>query len=117
MTMEADLHTLLKTICPRVFVKVAPYGTAKPFVTYLGFGGESLRFLDNTAPDKRNTAVQISVWSTTEKEALSMIRAIEEALCLTTVFAATPMGEPSPGEDEDPEVFGRIQRFSIWAAR
>ena len=105
MSMESDLHTLLKTICPRVFVKVAPYGTAKPFVTYLGFGGESLRFLDNTAPDKRNTAVQISVWSTTEKEALSMIHAIEEALCLSATFAASPMGESSPGDDEDPAVF------------
>lgn len=115
--MESDLVTLLKTICPRVFVKVAPFGTVKPFVTYLGFGGESLRFLDNTAPDKRNTAVQISVWSTTEKEALTMIRAIEEALCLGAPFTAKPMGESSPGDDPDLEVFGRIQRFSIWATR
>lgn len=117
MSMESDLYTLLKTICPRVYVKVAPFGTAKPFVTYLGFGGESLRFVDNTAPDKRNTAVQISVWSATEKEALSMIHAIEEAVCLSALFTASPLGESSPGEDEDPEVYGRIQRFSIWAAR
>jgi hypothetical protein len=81
MSMEADLVTLLKTVCPRVFPDVAPANTAKPFVTWQPLGGESLRFLNNEAPDKRNTYLQVSVYSTTRLESLNLIRAAEEALC------------------------------------
>ena len=117
MTMEADLSALLKTKCPRVFPDVAPSGTALPYVTWQGIGGESLRFVDNTAPDKRNTYMQVSAYSTTRAEALALIRAAESALCASPAFVCKPQGEPISTYEDDTKLYGAIQRHSIWAAR
>lgn len=117
MSMESDLVALLKTICPRVHSDVAPAGTAKPFIAWQGLGGESVRYFDNTAPDKRNTYVQVSVYATTRLEALALIRQAEEALCASTLFAVDPQGEPLSTYEDDTKLYGAQQRYSIWAAR
>ena len=52
--METDLTTLLLAICPRVFPDVAPLSTARPYITYQQIGGQSLRFVEGTAADKRH---------------------------------------------------------------
>lgn len=117
MSMESDLVTLLQTVCPRVFPDVAPANTAKPFVTWQPLGGESLRFLDNAAPDKRNTYMQVSVYGTTRLEALNLIRAAEAALCASPAFIVKPQGEPISTYEEDTTLYGAMQRYSIWAAR
>ena len=117
MSCEGDLTTLLKTICPRVFPDVAPSGTAKPFIAWQALGGESLRFLDNTAPDKRNTYMQVAVYSTTRMESLALIRAAEVALCASSAFAVDPQGEPMTTYEDDTQLYGAMQRYSIWAAR
>lgn len=117
MTMEADLDELLKTICVRTFPDVAPSGTAAPFIAWQLLGGESARALDNTALDKRNSYLQVSVYSTTRAESLTKIRAAEEAMCTSTAFTCTPMGEPLATYEPDTKLYGAIQRFSIWASR
>jgi hypothetical protein len=76
-----------------------------------------LRFVDNTAPDKRNTYMQVSVYSTTRLEALALVRAAEAALCGSATFVATPQGEPMTTYEDDTTLYGAIQRFSIWAVR
>ena len=117
MTMEADLNTLLKTKCPRVFPDVAPSGTALPYVTWQGIGGESVGFVDNTAADKRNTLMQVNVWASTRLQALQMARDIEDAMRASAAFVASPLGEPLSTYEPDVPVYGTLQRFSIWAAR
>lgn len=117
MSLESDLPALLRTICPRVHPDVAPAGAARPFMVWQGLGGESLRFLDNTAPDKRNTYMQVSVYSTTRLEALALIRAAEAALCASPAFIAKPQSEPMATYEQDTALYGAIQRFSIWAVR
>ena len=117
MTMEADLNTLLKTKCPRVFPDVAPSGTALPYVTWQGIGGESLSFLDNTAGDKRHTLMQVNAWSSTRLQALQLIREIEDAMRASGAFVCRPMGEPLSTYEPDVPVYGCMQRFSIWASR
>lgn len=117
MSMESDLSALLKTVCPRTFPDFAELGTPAPFMTWQGLGGESLRFLDNAAPDKRNTYMQVSVYSTTRTEALALIRAAEAALCASPAFVCKPQGEPFCTYEEDTKLYGAIQRHSIWAAR
>jgi hypothetical protein len=117
MSLEASLFDLLKTICPRTFPDVAPIDTQRPYVTWQGLGGKTLRFLDNTAADKRNTLMQISVWSTTRLEANALIRQIEDALCVSPVFVATPQGEPLATYEEDTQLYGAIQRFSVYSDR
>ena len=85
MSLESDLSTLLKTVCPRTFPDVAPSGTAAPFIAWQALGGESLRYLDNTAPDKRNTYMQVSVYSKTRAEAL----ALKPAACRSSTNCCT----------------------------
>lgn len=115
--MEADLNTLLKAICSRVFPDVAPSGTALPYVTWQSLGGESRYTLANTPIDKRNTLMQINVWSATRKEANTLARAIESAVTASPTFVATPEGEPASVHEEDTGLYGAIQRYSIWSAR
>ena len=119
MSVEAELTALLKTLCPQVFPDVAPAGTARPYVTYSGIGGKPLRFLDNTAGDKRNTIMQINVWSSTRAQTQTLIRAIEEALCASSTFTAMPMDEPFSAyeEDAEPPLYGANQDFSIYSTR
>ena len=119
MSMEADLTALLHTVCTRVHPDVAPPGTPLPYATYQHIGGESLVFLDNTPGDKRNSLVQINVWSARRLESLALIRQIEDALRAATAFTARSLGEPLGQFEEDPQQnrYGALQRFSVWAAR
>ena len=115
--MEADLHALLLTACPRVFPDVAPSGALKPWVTWQSLGGESLGFLDNTAADKRHTLMQINAWATTRMQALQIIRDIETLMRASSAFIATPSGEPVSMYENDTLLYGSIQRYEIYATR
>lgn len=117
MSMESDLVTLLKAICTRAFPDVAPEATALPYITWQGIGGESMRFVEGAAADKRNTVMQVNVWSATRLQALAMIRQIEDALCVSAAFTATPQGEPLSTYEPETASYGCIQRFEIWAGR
>ena len=117
MSLESDLSTLLKTVCPRVYPDVAPMNTVKPWVTWQGLGGRTMRMLNNTAADKRNTLMQINVWSTSRLEANTLMRAIEDALCASTSLTVRPEGEPLSTYEEDTLLYGALQRFSIYSHR
>lgn len=117
MSFESNLNTLLKTLCPRVAPVKVELGTAKPYVTWQPLGGESLRFLDNTAADQRNIFLQVNVWSYTLAESMTLIRQIEDTLCESTLFTASPEGELMSVFEGDTNLHGCVQRFSIYAAR
>lgn len=117
MSMESDLVTLLKTLCPRVFPDVAPYETPTPYVTFQHIGGTPLRYVDNAPADKRHSMLQINTWSATRSEALTLSRAIEEALCASTAFTAQPDSEPIGDVEGDTDRRGCLQDFSVWAPR
>lgn len=117
MSMESDLFTLLQTVCPRVFPDFAPTTTPRPYVTYQAIGGDSLNYVDNAAPDARNTTVQVNVWSNTRKEATALIRQIEDAMRVSALFSARAVSEPMHDFDADMPVYGCSQDFTIWAPR
>lgn len=117
MTMESDLHALLVAVCPRVFPDFAPISTQRPYITLQGIGGPVFRFLDNTTGDKRRTRVQINVWADRRDESLALIRQIEDAMCASTSFVATPESEPIHDFDADFRVYGSIQDFLITSTR
>lgn len=118
MTMETELVTLLRGIADRVYPDVAPMGAATPYIVWQQLGGEALRYGDGSAPDKRNTYVQVAVWSDTRLEALNLIRQVEETLCVDSTFAAiAPQGEAVSIHEPDTLRYGSIQRFDIWAPR
>lgn len=116
--METDLSTLLQAICPRTYPDEAPSGTAAPYIVWQGIGGLSLRALDGDHCGQRNTYMQISVWSTTRLEALSLIRQVEDALVDSALFSvARPDAEPMSVSEDDTGLRGCIQRFHIWSSR
>lgn len=117
MSMESSLVTLLATVCARVFPDVAPAGTAAPYATWQGIGGASIRYGDNSQPDKRDTLVQVSIWSTSRIEALTLIRQTEDLLRQSTDFQCRPEGEPASTYEPGTLLYGCIQRFSIFASR
>lgn len=117
MSMESDLTALLKTLCVRTFPDFAPINTTRPYVTYQLIGGPSLRYLDNTAADKRQVLVQINVWADTRNASLVLARQIEDALCASSAFIAWPEEEPLCDAEPDFLRYGTTQDFSIFALR
>lgn len=117
MSMESDLVALLQALCPRTYPDIAPAGVAVPYVVWQALGGAAWRFGDNAVPEKRQTLMQVSVWSATRLEALSLIHQIEDVICTASGWQATPQGESRSTYEPDTQRYGSIQRFEIWATR
>lgn len=117
MSMETDLVALLKTLCARTYPDVAPAGTATPYVTWQAIGGDAMRYGDGTAPDRRAVLMQISVWSKTRQDSLTLVRQIDDAISASIVWQSEPMGEAVSTYEPDSQLYGSIQTFDIWAAR
>jgi hypothetical protein len=117
MTIEADLFTVLKTVCARVFPDFAPVDTPRPYATYQQIGGDALRFLDPTIPSKKNGHYQISVWGDTRASVAALAILIESALIPATAFQASALSAPAADFDADVPVYGSRQDFSIWSNR
>ena len=117
MSVEQQLFDALKVVCPRVFPDFAPVSTQRPYITWQHVGGQSLRYIDNTAANIRHTECQINVWGDTRLSTITLARQIEDALCASTAFQATPNGEPVGDFDADIPVYGTRQDFNIYAPR
>lgn len=117
MSLLIDLQSALGAVCPRSYPRIAPLGTARPYVTFQGVGGRSLRFLDNSAADKRHNLVQIDVWADTALGASALVQLIEDTLCASATLTATPVGEPIDRYEEDTQLYGALQQFSIHSTR
>lgn len=117
MSLETNLCAALAAVCPRVFPDVADEGTGRPYITWQALGGATARYVEGAAADKRNTLMQINVWSTTRLEALALIRQVEDLLCASAAFVAMPEGEALSTFEPDTSLYGCIQRFSIWSPR
>lgn len=118
MSFEADFYAAIKGfVSNRVYPDIAPLGAVEPYITWQGVGGKSLRFLDNTAADRRNTRLQVNVWAQTRTQANLIVHQIEDALCASSLFQATPLGEPVSDYDSETKSYGAMQDFSIHASR
>jgi len=114
MTFEADLFTLLKLDCDRVFPDFAPVSTPRPYCTYQSIGGQVINPLGNEAPGKRNSEIQVNVWADTRASALTLSRAIEDRMRGATAFIGRPLSAPTSDFDADIPVYGCLQSFSCW---
>lgn len=125
MALEDELLARIRRHNARVFTPTAPYGTATPYVTWQHIGGQAVRYVDNTAPDKRNAFIQVNTWADSKKAAFDLLRKIEEELCIVTdgKFVAVPMEEPSDAyiegnEGQQPgQLCGALQTFRVWGVR
>jgi hypothetical protein len=117
MSLESQVLAVLKGACPRVFPDVAPVSTTLPFVTYQQVGGYAPTFLERASPSKQNAFVQVNVYAKTRPEANALARQIEEALTAAASVQAMPMSALTALYDEDTEIRGTRQDFSVWADR
>ncbi|MGJ7497462.1 DUF3168 domain-containing protein [Variovorax sp. RT4R15] len=118
MSLESDLFNTLKTLVSnRVYPDVAPLGVVKPYMTYQQVGGDAPTFLEAAVPSKRNGRMQINVWSTTRGEANSLALQVEAALVAATVFQAKPLVAFVSDKEDETNLFGTRQDFSIWSNR
>jgi hypothetical protein len=117
VSLETVLVALARTVCPRVSPDAAVSSADVPYITYVHVGGQALRYVDNTASDKRHAVMQLTVWHTTRAACLDLIRQLEEVLCGTTAFVAEPQGEIVGQAEPDLKLYGISQDFSIVAAR
>lgn len=117
MALESDVMALLLECCPRVHVGTAPESTVKPYVTWQHVGGESLRYVDNTAAAQRKPDIQVNTWGETPLQAFSLSLDIEEALCAAAGFVAKPHSEPIGAYDDANVASGYLQTFTILGAR
>lgn len=115
--LENDLIAELEVLCPRVHIGTAPNGTEQPYVTWQHIGGDPLRYRDNEPAAQRNALIQVNTWAATSLEALQLLLAIEEALCLSARFQASPHGEPIGAYDEGDTDKGYLQTYSITGVR
>lgn len=115
MSLETNLVTTLKTVCPRVYPDFAPTTTQQPYITYQQIGGDAPTYTEGALPNIRNARMQINVWSDTRSEAISLMLQIEAALVATKT--AVPESALSSAFDDDLTVRGCMQDFSIWADR
>lgn len=112
--LEKKLHTLLVTVCPRVWPGVAPVSTPRPYVTWSEFGGQALEYLENTRPDLRNAFVQINVWSSDPQEAIALMLQIDNVLRNASTLLVRPQAAAQTDYDPDMLVHGARQDFSVW---
>lgn len=109
-TLVATLGAL---VGGRAYPDFAPAGTAKPFVTWQQVGGQSRAALDATASALKNARIQINVWAATRQEAMTLIRAIEDAVAVEPLLGV-PQGGAVALYDEAAAMRGARQDFSFW---
>lgn len=117
MSIETAVYDAIKAICPRVYPDIAPAGTAAPYVVYQAIAGRALSYTSDEVPNLRNAEMQISVWATTRTAANALSSSIEAALIAITTIQARPSSGLAAQYDEDADLRGAIQTFSIWGAR
>lgn len=117
MSLETSLYTTLSAVCPRVFPDVAPAETALPYVTWQQIGGSVIKLLANEPATKRNARIQINAWAKSRIEANALAMQIEDALVSSSAFIAQPDSALMAHIDDDSDLRGAMQDFSIWADR
>lgn len=117
MSLESDLYAVLAAVCPRVYPDTAPANPVRPYVTWQQLGGSVIAPVANEVADKRNGFIQVNVWADTRIEANAIALAIEAALTTAAAFQARPQSAISATMDDEVQLRGAVQDFSIWAPR
>lgn len=117
MTVQEALRALILSACPRVYPDKAPPEVTLPYVVYFKVGGRPLRWLDNTAADKRHGVFQFTTWAATRKESVLLAKQIEDLLSAATTMNVTPDDEPTDVTDDETDYRGAIQTFTVFSPR
>lgn len=115
MTIETSIFNALKSlVANRVYPDVAPLNVAKPCITYQQVGGLGINFIDPTTPNKKNGRFQINVWGVSRASVATLARQVEDTLRTTAGIQTTVLGAPVAIYEQDTQLFGSRQDFSVW---
>lgn len=118
MTVEADLFNTLKAlVANRVYPDLAPAGTDSPYIVYQEIGGEEPVFMERAEPSKENGRFQIAVWAVTRADAKAIAKQVTTAMVMSNLFQAKPIGGRTATYDEETELRGTRQDFTVWSDR
>lgn len=118
MTTESDIEDLLDALAPgNVFPDKADPETVPPYIVYQQAGGVPLGFVDQLVPGKKNGRFQINVWAETRIQASAIALQAEALFINAAAFTADVLSQPTALRDEETELFGSTQDFSIWSER
>jgi len=117
MSLETDLYTVLSGLCPRVYPDAAPASTATPYITWQQIGGDAFTYVEGSLPDRRNARIQINVWDKSRIASTTLMLQVEQAICAATQFQGRVDSAHLATFDDDTDLRGCMQDFSIWALR
>ena len=118
MSAEAIVHTALSALLAgRVYPDVAPSGAALPRIVYQQAGGESAAYVDNTLADKEHSRMQVACWAKTRLAAVALMKQSEGALMASPATSCRPIGARISVYEEETQLYGCRQDFSIWTPR
>jgi hypothetical protein len=113
MTAESIIYGALSTLVSgNVFPDVAPAATPAPWITYQAVGGQDFNTVDSETPTTFNARMQITIWSKTRAEAVSIMKQAFQALA-NPVVKAVPIGGPVSTFEADTLLYGSRLDFSI----
>jgi len=118
MSVETDIATTLEPLAPNsVYPDEADKGAEATYIVYQEISGIAPVFLENAIPSKKNGRFQITVWASTRVLAAEIGLRIEEAMVMSTLFQAKPIGGRTADFDKDTGLRGSRQDFSVWSDR
>lgn len=118
MTIETDIQAVLDPLVgARVFPDDAPYGTPRPFICYEQAGGDALRYVDNTLPNKKHGRFEIGVYADTPAQRSALALQVEEVISAAAAFQATAIHAPIHDYANDVKIYSSIQNFSVFSNR
>lgn len=118
MTVEDSIIDLLAGLVDRrVYMDAAPMGEPRPYITFQQVGGVSVTFLERGIPSKKNGRFQVNWWAESRPAAAALGLQIEAAFLTATTVQAAPLGAAVALYEEELELFGGQQDFSIWSDR
>ncbi|WP_343728521.1 DUF3168 domain-containing protein [Duganella sp.] len=116
MSMESLLFNQLSPLVGgRVYPGEAPEGVMTPYIVYQHSGGQPVNFYGGEQPSKRNARMQVSVWSSTLAQALSIAQEAETALRACAPLNVTVLTQFFTNKDDATKRHGTYQFFSCWS--
>ena len=119
MSIEAAVHTVIATVCPRVYPVLAPIRAQRPYVTVQNIGGTPTYYLNRAPADKRVLRLFVKSWALSKVDALALARQVEVAMMAATTFTARVESEllDDVETDVEPWLYSELQEFVVIGAR
>ncbi|MDO8777084.1 MAG: DUF3168 domain-containing protein [Burkholderiaceae bacterium] len=115
MTVSSAIYDALKGLVGnRVYQGFAPDPVIRPYIVHQPAGGQSVNFIDGSAPSLRNRRVQVNVWAATPLEAETLAAQVEDAMRAALSLRTTVLGSPAGADEPELKLYGRRQDFSVW---